>query len=207
MDQRGAQTRAQPGSGGLGDGRLVVISGPSGVGKGTVVAALRRLRPELRLSVSATTRPQRPHEVHGEHYFFLSREEFDELVARDGFLEWAEFNGNRYGTPLQAVREELAAGRTVLLEIEVQGALQVRDRVEDALLLFLMPPDGEELARRLRGRGTEGPAEIADRLGIADVEMQLAQSDVFDHVIVNRVVEEAAGEILRILDEPSATSA
>ena len=201
MDQHGARRRPPAA------GRLVVISGPSGVGKGTVVAALRDLRPDLRVSVSATTRPRRPHEVAGQHYFFLSREDFDTLVAQDGFLEWAEFNGNRYGTPLRAVRDELERGHTVLLEIEVQGALQVRRRVPDALLLFLMPPDQEELARRLRGRGTEGPQEIADRLSIADVEMQVAQSPAFDHVVVNRVVEEAAAEILRILDEPSATSA
>lgn len=187
-------------------GRLVVISGPSGVGKGTVVAALRRLRPELRVSVSATTRPRRAHEVHGVHYFFLTREQFDELIAAGGLLEWAEFNGNRYGTPLAAVREAMARGETLLLEIEVQGALQVRRRVPEAVLVFLMPPDGRELARRLAGRGTEGPEEIADRLRIADVEMQVAHSDVFDHVVVNQVVDEAAEEILRILDEPSAHS-
>lgn len=193
-----------------GPGRLVVISGPSGVGKGTVVDALRARRPSLRVSVSATTRPRRPHEVDGEHYLFLSAEEFDRLVAADGFLEWAEFNGNRYGTPLQAVLDALAEGHTLLLEIEVQGALQVRDRVPGALLVFLMPPDPGELARRLHGRGTESSDEIADRLSIADQEMALAQAlrgDVFDHMVVNRVVGEAAEEILRILDGPSATSA
>ena len=186
-------------------GRLVVISGPSGVGKGTVVAALRRLRPELRVSVSATTRARRPHETHGEHYFFLDPADFDELVERDGLLEWAEFNGNRYGTPLAAVREQLAAGHTVLLEIEVQGARQVRAKAPDALLIFLMPPDRGELVRRLHQRGTESDREIADRLGIA--ESEVASSEDFDHVVVNRVVEEAAEEILRILDGPSATSA
>jgi guanylate kinase len=193
-----------------GPGRLVVISGPSGVGKGTVVAALCERRPSLRVSVSATTRARRPHEVDGGHYFFLTEEEFDRLVEADGFLEWAEFNGHRYGTPLHAVREALAQGHTVLLEIEVQGALQVRGRVPDAVLVFLMPPDPGELARRLHGRGTESADEITDRLSIADQEMALAQAlrgDVFDHVVVNRVVEEAAEEILRILDEPSATPA
>lgn len=188
-----------------GSGRLVVISGPSGVGKGTVVAALRRLRPELRVSVSATTRTQRPHETHGVHYFFLDSAQFDELIASDGLLEWAEFNGNRYGTPVHAVREQLAAGETVLLEIEVQGARQVRAKVPGALLIFLMPPDRGELVRRLHQRGTESDREIADRLGIA--ESEVAGSDDFDHVVVNRVVEEAAEEILRILDGPSATSA
>lgn len=190
-----------------GTGRLVVISGPSGVGKGTVVAALRERRPALRLSVSATTRPQRPHETHGVHYFFLTPAQFDELVAAEGFLEWAEFNGHRYGTPLPAVREAMAQGQTLLLEIEVQGALQVRERVPEALLVFLMPPDPAELARRLERRGTESGDEIADRLAIADVEMQMAAGDLFDHVVVNRVVEEAAEGILRILDGPSATSA
>jgi guanylate kinase len=187
--------------GAVGAGRLVVVSGPSGVGKGTVVAALRRRRPDLRVSVSATTRPRRPHERDGSDYRFLSRQEFDDLVREGGLLEWAEFNGNRYGTPVAPVLAALEAGETVLLEIEVQGARQVRERVPNALLVFLLPPDSGELERRLRSRGTESDDDVARRLDIA--EREIAARDGFDHVVVNAVVDEAVDEILRILDGPS----
>lgn len=191
----------QPGS--VGRGRLVVVSGPSGVGKGTVVAALRARRPQLELSVSATTRPQRQGETDGVQYHFLDPARFDAMVTDGGFLEWAEFNGNRYGTPAEPVLAALAAGRTVLLEIEVQGARLVKARVPEALLVFLQPPDKRELERRLHHRGTESAQEIADRLGIADVE--LASTADFDRVVVNADLDEAVREILRILDEPSTT--
>jgi guanylate kinase len=184
-------------------GRLVVVSGPSGVGKGTMVAALRARRGELELSVSATTRPQRPGETDGVQYHFLDRDRFDAMAAAGGFLEWAEFNGHRYGTPAAPVLAALEAGRTVLLEIEVQGARQVKERVPEALLIFLQPPDKRELERRLHQRGTESAQEISERLGIADAE--LASTADFDRVVVNEDLDEAVQEILRILDEPSST--
>lgn len=187
-----------------GRGRLVVVSGPSGVGKGTVVAALRARRPHLELSVSATTRPQRPGETDGVQYHFLDREHFDAMAAGGGFLEWAEFNGNRYGTPAAPVLAALEAGRTVLLEIEVQGARQVKARMPEALLIFLQPPDKRELERRLNQRGTESAEEISERLDIADTE--LASTADFDRVVVNADLDEAVLKILRILDEPSTTS-
>jgi guanylate kinase len=180
-------------------GRLCVISGPSGVGKGTVVRALRRLRPELVLSVSATTRPRRARERDGVDYHFLDAADFDELVATDGFLEWAEFAGNRYGTPVAPVRAALDSGRDVLLEIEVQGARQIRERVPESVSVFLAPPSLEVLAGRLRGRGTESEEAVQQRLEQARVE--LAEAGAFDHVVVNGEVAQAAAEIARILDD------
>lgn len=179
-----------------------MISGPGGVGKGTVVAALAERRPDLVVSVSATTRPRRPHEVDGRHYHFLSDDEFDALIANDGFLEWAEFAGARYGTPWSSVHDALATGATVVLEIDVQGARQVRERFPDALLVFLKPPDLEALARRLAGRGTDDRERIAERLAIARQEM--AAADAFDHVLVNDRVDEAVAQIARILDQTPA---
>lgn len=180
----------------------MVVSGPGGVGKGTVVEALRTRRPDLVVSVSATTRPRRPHEVDGQHYHFLSDAEFDALVASDGFLEWAEFAGARYGTPWSSVHDALASGRTVILEIDVQGARQVRDRHPGAILVFLRPPDLETLARRLVGRGTDDRERVAERLAIATEELRGA--DGFDHVVVNDRVDEAVGAIARILGDTPA---
>jgi guanylate kinase len=179
-------------------GRLCVISGPSGVGKGTVIRALRRSRPDLLLSVSATTRTRRPGEEDGVHYHFLDDAAFDELVAADGLLEWAEFAGHRYGTPAAPVREALAGGRDVLLEIEVQGARQIRERIPESVSVFLAPPSLEELAERLRGRGTESEAAIGARLDQARAE--LAEAGAFDHLVLNDDVTRAAAEIARILD-------
>lgn len=176
---------------------LVVVSGPGGVGKGTVVRALRERYPDLAVSVSATTRDPRPGEVDGTDYLFLTREQFDALVAADGFLEWAEFGGHRYGTPWSSVEGQLAAQRTVVLEIEVQGAAQVRRRFDDAVLIFLAPPSREVLVERLRGRGTDDEQRIAQRMAIADAE--LAQAEMFDHVVVNTTVDGAVDEIGRIL--------
>ena len=176
---------------------LVVVSGPGGVGKGTVVRALRERYPDLTVSVSATTRPPRPGEIDGTHYHFLTREEFDDLVARDGFLEWAEFAGHRYGTPWSSVEAPLADDRTVVLEIEVQGAAQVRRRFPDVVSIFLVPPSTQELRTRLRGRGTDSDERIAERMGIAQAE--IARADEFDHVVVNGTVDDAVAEIGRIL--------
>ena len=169
---------------------LVVVSGPSGVGKSTVVAAALRLDPTIWLSVSATTRAPRPGEQDGREYFFVSQQEFDDLVATGGLLEWAAFAGNRYGTPRGPIEEHQAVGRPVLLEIELQGARQVRTSVPGALLVFLAPPSWETLTARLVGRGTESDEAVADRLRHAQEE--LAAADEFDVVLVNADVEECA---------------
>lgn len=177
-------------------GRLVVVSGPGGVGKGTVVAELARRRDDVHLAVSATTRPPRPGEREGVHYHFLGDEEFAGLVAAGGFLEWVEFNGRCYGTPWSSVAAPLARGLVVLLEIEVQGARKVREVYPDAVLVFLAPPSEEVLAERLRRRG-DGEAEIRRRMGIARWEW--AQRDDFDHVVVNDDVDSAVDALARIL--------
>ncbi|HVM21270.1 MAG TPA: guanylate kinase [Egibacteraceae bacterium] len=179
-------------------GRLVVVSGPGGVGKGTVVAALRRRYPTLVVSVSATTRAPRPGEVDGVHYHFVDDATFDRWVEQGRFLEWAAFAGNRYGTPWASVEAPLSEGKTVVLEIEIQGALQVRDRFPDANLIFLDPPDREALLHRLRGRGTDDEERIGQRMALADWE--LGQAPAFDHRVVNRTVDGAVDDIGRILD-------
>lgn len=161
-----------------------MISGPAGVGKGTVVQLLRKAHPEVWVSVSATTRPPRPGELDGVHYRFVSDEEFDRLVETDGLLEWAVVHGrHRYGTPAGPVHEVADAGRPVVLEIDLQGARQVRERLPDAHFVFLSPPDWTTLVGRLEGRGTESPDQVARRLETARVE--LAAAEEFDEVIVN----------------------
>lgn len=181
-------------------GRLVVLSGPSGVGKGTVVAEARRLRPDLRVSVSATTRAPRPGEVDGVSYHFWDGERFARVIAEGGFLEWAEFAGNRYGTAWAEVERLRLAGESVLLEIDLQGARQVRAIDPEALLVFLAPPSAADLERRLRGRGTEDEATIRRRLDRARAE--LAAASEFDVVLVNDDVVRAAQELVDLLDEP-----
>lgn len=179
-------------------GRLLVVSGPSGVGKGTVVAALAAARDDVEVTVSATTRPRRPGEVDGVHYHFVDDRTFDELDAAGGFLEWAEYSGHRYGTLWASIRGPLAEERTVVLEIDVQGARQVRERFSDAVLVFLHPPSLEALEARVRKRGTDDEAAIARRMAIAREE--LAQSATFDYQVTNAQVDEAVAEIGRILD-------
>jgi guanylate kinase len=176
--------------------RLVVLSGPSGVGKSTVVRELREHHPELWLSVSATTRFPRPGETDGVHYRFVSREQFDRLVADDGLLEWAEFAGNLYGTPRRPVLEHLADGRPVLLEIDLQGARQVRAAMPEAMLVFLAPPSWDELVRRLTGRGTEPPEVIERRLATAREE--LAAEPEFDLTLVNTSVQDVVDRLLAL---------
>lgn len=179
-------------------GRVMVVSGPTAVGKGTVCARLRADHPEVMVSVSATTRPARPGEIDGVHYHFVSAEEFDDLIATDGLLEWATVHGvHRYGTPRAPVQAAVAAGRPVVLEIDLQGARQVRDTWPDATFVFLSPPSWQELVRRLVGRGTEDDAERARRLDTARDE--LAASREFDHVVVNTEVEQAVADLVELL--------
>ncbi|MEU6094897.1 guanylate kinase [Streptomyces sp. NPDC047079] len=178
--------------------RLTVLSGPSGVGKSTVVAHMRKEHPEVWLSVSATTRKPRPGELHGVHYFFVTDDEMDKLIANGELLEWAEFAGNRYGTPRAAVLEHLEAGVPVLLEIDLQGARQVRESMPEAQLVFLAPPSWEELVRRLTGRGTEPPEVIERRLEAAAIE--LAAEPEFHESLVNTSVEDVARELLALMN-------
>lgn len=179
------------------DGRLVVLSGPSGVGKSSVVTYVRENYPDIQFSVSATTRSPRPGEVDGVHYHFVDAARFQQLIDGGALLEWAEFAGHRYGTPRQPVEEALAAGRDVLLEIELQGARQVRQSAPDALQVFLAPPSWEVLVGRLEGRRTESPEVIARRLETARVE--LAAEPEFDRTVVNSSVAHAAEELVGLL--------
>ncbi|GAA3526940.1 guanylate kinase [Aeromicrobium flavum] len=188
-------------------GRLIVLAGPTAVGKGTVAAWVREHHPEIWMSVSATTRPPRPGEIEGKHYHFVSADEFDRLIATDGLLEWATVHGvNRYGTPRAAVEEKLAEGESVLLEIDLQGARQVRRALPEAFLVFLAPPSWDELVNRLVGRGTETEAERERRLATAREE--LAAVSEFDTTIVNTEVEDAGRELVDLFrSRPSADPA
>ncbi len=178
--------------------KLFVLAGPTAVGKGTVAAAMREQHPEIYLSVSATTRTPRPGEVDGVHYHFVSVDEFDRLVAEGQMLEWAVVHGvNRYGTPRGPVEEALAAGRPALLEIDLQGARQVRESMPEAVFVFLKPPSWEELVRRLVGRGTEDEEERERRLATAREE--LAAEAEFDVTIVNREVHAAVEELVALM--------
>ena len=185
--------------------RLVVLAGPTAVGKGTVAASVRAHHPEVWISVSATTRAPRPGEVDGVHYWFTSDDEFDRMVAGGELLEWAVVHGAaRYGTPRGPVEEALAAGRPALLEIDLQGARQVRETMPEALFVFLKPPSWDELVRRLTGRGTETADEQARRLETARGEM--AAESEFDVTIVNHEVHAAAEELVALmLDQQEST--
>jgi guanylate kinase len=178
--------------------RLTVVSGPTAVGKGTVVARLREQHPEIFISVSATTRPPRPGEIDGVHYLFVTDAEFDHLIEANALLEWAVVHGvHRYGTPRAPVLQALADGREALLEIDLQGARQVRQACPDARFVFLAPPSMDELIRRLVGRGTESEAQRARRLETARAEM--AARAEFDHVVVNREIGQAVEELVVLL--------
>jgi len=178
-------------------GNLFVISGPSGAGKGTLVQKVLARDPALWLSVSATTRAPRPGEVDGVSYLFRTDEEFDELIAEDGLLEWAEVHGNRYGTPRAPVVEHVEAGDQVILEIEPQGAFQVKAAYPDAILIFIAPPSFEELERRLVHRATETPEQIRRRLQTAVVEM--GREKEYDVVVCNDDVDEATDRLLAFM--------
>lgn len=177
--------------------RLFVISGPAGVGKGTLVKRLLQRRPDLLLSVSATTRPARPGEQEGVSYYFLSDQQFDELVANDGFLEWAHVHTNRYGTLRSQVASKLEHG-SLILEIDPQGAFNISRTMPDAVLIFIVPPDMDELRRRLEGRGTEEAGDIERRM--LDSQGELLAKEHYDEIVVNDNLETATEDLLAIID-------
>ena len=174
-------------------GNLTVLTGPSGVGKGTIVRRILQSHCNIWLSISATTRKPRAGEIDGKHYLFLEKKDFQKIIDKEGFLEWASFSNNFYGTPKEIVKEKIEEGIDVLLEIELEGARQIRKTFPQALLIFLAPPDLCELEKRIRGRGTESEESIRNRLAIANVEMTAAKE--FDAVVINNNVETACKEI------------
>ncbi|MBE9238310.1 guanylate kinase [Anabaena aphanizomenioides LEGE 00250] len=180
-------------------GKLIVLTGPSGVGKGTLMQKLLQLHPELYYSVSATTRSPRPGEINGQNYYFITRSQFEKLVAQGEFLEWAEFAGNYYGTPRAAVLEQIQSGKLVILEIELEGARQIRTSYPNALSIFILPPSFSELEKRIRGRGQDSQEAIARRLNRAQEEIQAA--DEFDIQIINDDFETALNQIEAVLFE------
>lgn len=179
-------------------GMLVVFSGPSGSGKGTVLAEYLKEHPEAAFSVSATTRKPRPGEVDGVNYHFVSRERFLEMLESGEILEHTQYNGNYYGSPAGPIRRELEAGRDVILEIEVDGAMQVKSRFPEALLIFVLPPSFAELQRRLTGRGTESAEEIAGRLAAARREIK--EAGRYDYILLNNDVGEAAKRLSVLIE-------
>ncbi len=183
-------------------GTLLIISAPSGGGKGTLIKRLLLMRPNVGYSISFTTRTPRPGEVHGRDYFFVTRADFENLVATGGFIEWAEVHGNFYGTARAQVEAEIAAGHDIILEIDVQGAAQVRRLGLDAVSIFIMPPSYEVLAQRLAGRNTESAAQVALRL--ANAHREVLEYQHFDYVIINDEVERASAQLAAIVDAENA---
>lgn len=180
-------------------GNLFVVSGPSGSGKGTLVSRLLEEVPDAWVSVSATTRQPRDGEVEGVHYFFKTEDEFRQLVEADGFLEWARYSGNCYGTPRASVEERMREGRQVVLEIDMQGGFQIREKMPEAVLVFIEPPSLEELRRRLEGRGTETTEQIQKRMEAA--ELELARKMEYDVRLVNDDLETAVEELVALVNE------
>ena len=174
-------------------GNLTVLTGPSGVGKGTIVKKILDSHSDVWLSISATTRKPRTGEIEGQHYFFLEKKNFQEIIDKEGFLEWASFSNNFYGTPKKIVNEKIEQGNNVLLEIELEGARQIRRSFPDALQIFIAPPNLSELEKRIRGRGTETEDAIRNRLAIAKKEL-IAKKE-FDAVVINEDIEKAFIEI------------
>ena len=178
--------------------KLIIITGPSGVGKGTVIKEILEKDKNIWLSVSATTRKPRDGELEGDNYFFLSKEKFRAMIKNKSFLEWAKFAGNYYGTPLPSVYEKIEKGFVVLLEIEVEGARQIKKQFPDALSIFLLPPSKDELERRIRNRATENEEAINKRLIRANFEIE--SSEEFDFVLTNKNVYETVYEIFKIIN-------
>lgn len=178
-------------------GLLMVISGPSGAGKGTVISSLINKNDNIHCSISATTRYKRDGEVDGVNYFFLTKEAFEKEIANDGMIEYANYCGNYYGTPKKAVFEKLDAGIDVILEIEIQGALQIKEKFPDAVLIFIIPPKFEDIKKRLVGRNTESMEIIEKRLETAKKE--LSYIDKYDYVVINDYIEIAAEKIKSII--------
>ena len=181
----------------VGKGILLVFSGPSGVGKGTICRALQQDNPSLQLSVSATTRPSRKGEVDGKQYYFLSKGSFIKMIKEGQLLEWAEVYGYYYGTPRHFVQEMLDRGNDVMLEIDIQGALQVKERFPEAVLIFIAPPTRSELVSRLVSRGTDSPWEIKKRLGCMTAEIKLA--DRYDYIVINDKIENVLHKVRAII--------
>ena len=177
--------------------KLIIITGPSGVGKGTVVKELLDRNKDIWLSISATTRNPRIGEKDGENYYFISDEKFKDMIDKKEFLEWAQFAGNYYGTPLSTVNEKIEKGFIVLLEIEVEGAKQIKEKFPESLSIFLLPPSKEELEKRIRNRGTEKEEAIDRRLSRANYE--IASSNQFDFVLTNHDVDETVKEVFKII--------
>ena len=177
--------------------KLIILTGPSGVGKGTVVKEILGNHKNIWLSISATTREPREGEKEGENYFFLNKVKFKEMIEQNLFLEWAQFAGNYYGTPLTSVNEKIENGFNVLLEIEVEGAKQIKEKFPDSMSIFLLPPDKEELERRIRSRGTESEDAIRKRLFRAKYEISV--SDQFDFALTNHNVNETAKRIIKLI--------
>ena len=177
--------------------KLIILTGPSGVGKGTVVKEILGKDKNIWLSISATTREPRDGEKDGANYYFLKQEKFKEMIKQNLFLEWAQFAGNYYGTPLSSVNEKIKKGFTVLLEIEVEGARQIKNKFPDSLSIFLLPPDKEELERRIRNRGTEKEEAIIKRLSRASYEISV--SNQFDFALTNHNVAETAKRIIKLI--------
>ena len=182
--------------------KLIIITGPSGVGKGTVVKELLDRNKDIWLSISATTRNPRVGENDGLNYYFISEERFKDMIDKKEFLEWAQFAGNYYGTPISTVNEKIEKGFIVLLEIEVEGAKQIKEKFPEALSIFLLPPSKAELEKRIRNRGTEKEEAIDKRLSRADYE--IASSDEFDFVLTNHDVDETVKEVFKIINLESS---
>lgn len=179
-------------------GNLFVITGPSGVGKGTLIESFLDNNPDVDLSISATTRNPRPNEANGVNYHFISKEEFEASIEKDMFIEWAKFADNYYGTFEKTVQESMTKGKNIIVEIEIQGALQVKEKMPEAIMIFILPPSLEDLKKRLRGRNTEDEATIQKRFSVA--ESEIAQSNTFDYKIVNDDLNTALNNLSEVVN-------